>query len=43
MEWEHRRVFLFLAAIRAVWNGDACLTQVGAAYLGVHMRFGDRP
>jgi len=34
------RVQAFLEAQRAVMQGRACLTEVGAAYLGMEFRFG---
>lgn len=36
---EYARVFAFLSAIRSVYAGDACLTEVGAEYLGITFRF----
>jgi hypothetical protein len=37
------RAMLFLEAIRAVWLGTACLTEDGAAYLGIPFHFRTRP
>jgi hypothetical protein len=31
----YRRVHMALLSVRMVWVGEACLTRVGAAYLGV--------
>ena len=36
---EYARVFAFLGAIRSVYAGDSCLTEVGADYLGISFRF----
>lgn len=36
---EIMRVQMFLVAIRAVWRQRACLTELGADYLGVDFSF----
>ncbi len=36
---EYARVFAFLGAIRSVYAGHSCLTEVGSAYMGLSFRF----